>query len=229
MSSFKQSDIVNLIDVIMEHKDNKDVYFVGMTNVGKSSIVNKIIQHFTKEKDLLTVSNTMNTTLGNVKIPFDNNSFFIDTPGIINNKHLMYYLNKSSMEYITPTSYIRPRTFQLNPMQSLFIQGLVRIDFFEGSRSSFVSNFKNELLVHRTKLENADNFYEQHKDDILLIPNEEERNRLGKPYTKKVKFSNEEKIDIVISGLGFISVYGDGELSIQTFKNVHITIRKAIL
>ena len=32
------------IEVLIEKKNNKNVYFVGMTNVGKSTIVNKIIK-----------------------------------------------------------------------------------------------------------------------------------------------------------------------------------------
>lgn len=229
MSSFKNSDILYLVDKIKEYKEKKNVYFVGMTNVGKSSIINKIIKHFTNNDELITVSNTMNTTLDNIYIPYDKKTFLVDTPGIINKNNLMYYLDKTSMEQVTPRSFIRPKTFQLNPDQSLFIQGLVRIDFVSGDRSSFVSNFRNDLLIHRTKLENADNFYSLHLDDILKIPNSEERKRLGSETSKTIEFTLEEKIDIVISGLGFISVYGTGVLNIKTFRNVHIKIRKAIL
>lgn len=229
MSSFKSSDIEKLLEVISKYKENNNVYFMGMTNVGKSSILNKIIQRFTQEKDILTVSNTMNTTLGNVFIPYDKDTYFVDTPGIINHEHLMYYLDKDSMEKLTPRRYVRPKTYQLNPDQTLYIQGILRIDFFEGERSSFVTNVANDVLVHRTKLENADAFYELHKDDILKIPNESERNRLGKEKTMRVTFTEDQKIDIVVGGLGFISVFGKGKLVLKTFDNIAITIRKAIL
>ena len=55
------------------------------------------------------------------------------------------------------------------PSQSLFIQGLVRIDFIKGIKSTFVTYFKNDLLIHRSKLERADIFYQKHKNDILRI------------------------------------------------------------
>jgi ribosome biogenesis GTPase YqeH len=229
MSSFNNDDITYLIDAIKEFKQDKNVYFVGMTNVGKSSIINKIIGQLKNSDDLITVSNTMNTTLDNIYIPYDRKTFLVDTPGIINKKNLMNFLDKASMEEITPKSYVRPKTFQLSPEQTLFVLGVVRVDFISGIKSSFVTNFRNDLLVHRTKLANADDFYHDHLDDILKIPNSQERDRLGDKKVIDVKFNEEEKIDIVISGLGFISVLGVGQLKVSTFKNVHITIRKAIL
>ena len=37
--------------------------------------------------------------------------------------------------------------------------GLARFDFIQGARHGFVGYFDNELYIHRTKLENADQFY----------------------------------------------------------------------
>lgn len=229
ISSFKSSHIISLIEKIKEYKGNRNVYFVGMTNVGKSSIINQIIKHFTHNKDLITVSNMMNTTLDNIYIPFDDKTYLVDTPGLVNPKHLMMFINKSTLDMITPNNYIRPKTFQLNPGQTLFIAGFLRIDFAEGARSSFVTNFRNDLLIHRTKLENADLFYQEHIDDILKIPTNEERKKLGGLKTIEVDFDLNEKKDIVISGMGYVSIYGFGRLILKTYKNVDIVIRKAIL
>lgn len=229
ISSFKPSHIISLVEKIKEYRNHRNVYFVGMTNVGKSSIINQIIKHFTKQNDLITVSNLMNTTLDNIYIPFDDKSYLVDTPGLINPRHLMMFIDKETLDIITPKNYIRPKTFQLEPEQTLFIVGFLRIDFVFGSKSSFVTNFRNDLLIHRTKRENADMFYEEHVDDILKIPHPDERKKLGGLKTIEVDFDLNEKKDIVISGMGFVSVYGFGHLTLKTFKNVDIVIRKAIL
>ena len=229
MSSFKASHILSLLDKIKQYKKNRNVYFVGMTNVGKSSIINQIIKSFTHNKDLITVSNTMNTTVDNIYIPYDDKTFIVDTPGLVNKKHLMMFIDKNTLDLITPRSFIRPKTFQLNPEQTLFIAGFMRLDFVNGNRSSFVTNFRNDLVIHRTKLENANKFYEEHLDDILHIPNSEDRKKMGEYKEIKVEFDLNEKKDIVISGLGFVTVYGYGQLIIKTFNNIDIVIRKAIL
>lgn len=229
MSSFKDDDIEMLFNKIKEMHNNKNVYFVGMTNVGKSTIINKIIKKYTGEEDLITVSNTLNTTLENIYIPLNENCYIVDTPGLLNRNNLIYFLDKKTLEYITPKKYVKPKTFQLSPKQSLFIQGFVKIDFIDGERSSFVTNFSNNVLIHRTKLEKANEFYENHKDDILLYPTKKEREKLGVFVTKKVKFSKDNKIDIAISGLGFITIYGTGYLEVTYFNNVKVIVRKAMI
>ena len=229
MSSFNDNDIDNLFNKIKELHNNKNVYFVGMTNVGKSTIINKIIKKFTGEEDIITVSNTLNTTLENIYIPLNDDCYIIDTPGLLNRNNLIYFLDKKTLEYITPKKYVKPKTFQINPGQTLFIQGFVKIDFIEGERSSFVTNFSNNVLIHRTKLENSNEFYEKHKDDILLFPTKSEREKLGNFVTKKVKFNKDNKIDIAISGLGFVTVFGTGYLEVTYFNNVKVIVRKAMI
>lgn len=229
MSSFNENDIETLFNKIKELHNNKNVYFVGMTNVGKSTIINKIIQKFTGEEDVITVSNTINTTLENIYIPLNEKNYIIDTPGLLNRNNLIYFLEKSTLDYITPKKYVKPKTFQLDYGQTLFIQGFVRIDFIEGERTSFVTHLANNIIVHRTKLDKADEFYGKHKDDILLFPTKQEREKMGKFVTKKVKFEKNKKIDIAISGLGFITVLGTGYMEITYFNNIKVIIREAMI
>ncbi len=238
MSSFKNEDIDLLIEEIKKNKEkNQNVYFVGMTNVGKSTILNKIIYKYTNVSDLITVSNNVNTTLDNIYIPFDDNSYFVDTPGILNDQSMIYYLSKESYKAITPKSYIRPKTFQLNKDQSLFIAGFLRIDYLgindeESSfkeKASFITNFNNSLLIHRTKEENANLFYEKHKDDILKYPNAEERLKLGQLKSEIIEVNKDTKIDLAIFGIGFVSIFANGKIRITSFENVKYRIREAMI
>ena len=132
MSSFNDNDVEELFAKIKQLHNNKNVYFVGMTNVGKSTIINKIIKKYTGEEDIITVSNTLNTTLENIYIPLNDDCYIIDTPGLLNRNNLIYFLDKKTLEYITPKKYVKPKTFQINPGQTLFIQGFVKLDFIEG-------------------------------------------------------------------------------------------------
>jgi hypothetical protein len=112
-------------------------------------------------------------------------------------------------------------------LQALFIGGFAIIKFISGTRSSFVVNMPNALVIHRTKLENYSDFYEMHKDDILKIPNAEERKKLGDFKKHQFSFEN-DKIDICISGLGFITIAGCGEVEVECFENINVSVRKAI-
>ncbi|MDD4212110.1 MAG: ribosome biogenesis GTPase YqeH [Bacilli bacterium] len=229
ISSFYENDVKTFIDVMNTMRKGKNVYFIGMTNVGKSTLVNQIIHHYTQEEALITVSNTINTTLGNIHIPLDDESNLVDTPGCMNDESIIQYLSKEHLEVITPNRFIRPKTYQLNSLQTLFVQGIIRIDFLEGTKFSAITYFKNDLLIHRTKLENATEFYLEHQDDLLKIPDAEERLQLGSLIHLDRIIHENEKIDVVIPGLGFLTIAGAGQIRVHTFRKIKVKFREALL
>lgn len=229
ISSFKNNDIIRLINEIEKHQYGRDVYLFGYTNVGKSSIINKITSFLKGKYPKITVSNAVSTTLDIIKLPLPNKTFIYDMPGIVNDHQLSYYLNKENLNLFSPKKFIKPKVFQLNPKQALFLGGVCKLLFTNGERSSFVVYVPNNLVVHRTKLENADSFYSDHKDDILKIPNEDERNKLGDLVSYDFSISKDDKVDITISGLGFVTIVGDVELRVETFKKIRIGKRRAII
>lgn len=48
--------IKELIERIDQLRQRRDVYVVGVTNVGKSTLINAIIQEITGDKDVITTS-----------------------------------------------------------------------------------------------------------------------------------------------------------------------------
>ena len=55
---------------------------VGVTNVGKSTLINAIIQEITGDKDIITTSRFPGTTLDKIEIPLDDGGHIYDTPGL---------------------------------------------------------------------------------------------------------------------------------------------------
>ncbi len=229
MSSFKKNDVNLMIEKIQSYYNKRNVYFVGITNVGKSTLINQIIFNYNNKKDVLTTSNTINTTLGSIYIPFGKGSFLVDTPAYYNETNLIYYLTKEHLEKITANNIIKPKVYQLFPSQSLFIQGLVRIDFIKGIKSTFVTYFKNDLLIHRSKLERADIFYQKHKNDILRIPNQYEIGLIGSLIYQDYEFSTNVKLDISIAGLGVITFIGMGIIRVHSYQKITIKIRESLI
>ena len=57
VSGKKATSIDDLLETIEEHRDGRDVYVVGVTNVGKSTVMNQIIRAATGNKeDVITTS-----------------------------------------------------------------------------------------------------------------------------------------------------------------------------
>lgn len=221
--------IKEIASVIDETRNGKDVYVVGCTNVGKSTFINRIIKEVTGEEDVITTSHFPGTTLDIIKIPLDDGKALIDSPGIINHHQMAHFVDKRDLKNITPKKEIKPRTFQLNEGQTLFFGGLARFDYESGGRRSFVCYVSNEINIHRTKMDNATELYEKHVGEMLTPPRIEQIGSF--PELVKQEFMiKEPKIDIVFSGLGWITINEPGAKVIAYApKGVQTLMRKSLI
>ncbi|MGX7174089.1 ribosome biogenesis GTPase YqeH [Enterococcus ratti] len=226
-SAKKANEMKILLEKIEEHRKGRDVYIVGVTNVGKSTLINQIIKNTVGIKEVITTSQFPGTTLDKIEIPLEDGHYLIDTPGIIHRHQMAHYLGKKDLRIITPSKEIKPKVYQLNEGQTLFLGGLARFDFVKGHRSSFIAYVSNDIQLHRTKLEKADNFYKKHKGGLLQPPRLDEINIF--PELVRFEFSVKEKTDIVFAGLGWITVTRPAVVSGWAPKGVHVLKRKALV
>ena len=132
---------------------------------------------------------------------------------------------------ILPQKEVKPFVFQLESNQTLFIGGLARFDFLTGERSdrtNIVTYFSNKLNIHRTKLQNADELYRT-KLHSLLIPPFSDEEALPRMKPTEIKVRDSLKHDIVISGLGFISLRGPFHIVVHAPVMVGVYVRDAII
>lgn len=226
-SAQNRQSIKEVIEKIEQYRRGRDVYVVGVTNVGKSTLINAIIHEITGDKDIITTSRFPGTTLDKIEIPLDDGSYIYDTPGIIHRHQMAHYLSAKNLKYVSPKKEIKPKTYQLNPEQTLFLGGLGRFDFVSGEKQGFTAFFDNELKLHRTKLEGASAFYDKHVGSLLTPPNAKEVGEF--PKLVKHEFTIKEKTDVVFSGLGWIRVTGPARIAAWAPEGVGVVTRKAII
>ena len=219
--------IKEVIDKIEHYRKGRDVYVVGVTNVGKSTLINAIIQEITGDQNVITTSRFPGTTLDKIEIPLDDGSYIYDTPGIIHRHQMAHYLTAKNLKYVSPKKEIKPKTYQLNPEQTLFLGGLGRFDFIAGEKQGFTAFFDNELKLHRTKLEGASDFYDKHLRTLLTPQNNKEKEDF--PKLVQHVFTIKDKTDLVISGLGWIRVTGTAKVAVWAPEGVAVVTRKAII
>ena len=219
--------IKELIASIERLRKGRDVYVVGVTNVGKSTLINAIIQELTGDKDLITTSRFPGTTLDKIEIPLDDGSFLFDTPGIVHRDQMAHYLSAQSLQYVSPKKEIKPKTYQLQADQTLFLSGLARFDVVSGPKQGYTAYLDNQLKIHRTKLEGADQFYEKHMGNLLAPPTAEELSRF--PDLVKHSYRITQKTDLVISGLGWIRATGPCQVAVWAPKGVGVSLRSPLI
>lgn len=228
ISAYKGWGIEELLTTIDKHRNNNDVYIVGTTNVGKSTLINKLIEESVGEKNVVTTSRFPGTTLDMIDIPLDETSFMFDTPGIIQAHQMTHYVSDKELKVIVPKNEIKQRVFQLNEGQTLFFGGLARIDYVSGGKRPLVCYFSNELNIHRTKTEKANDLWRNQIGNVLTPPSDPTQFDMNE--TKAVRLeTGKEKRDVMISGLGFITIEAGAKVIVKVPKNVDVILRNSIM
>ena len=207
ISSKKNYNIDELLLFIKKYKSSKNFYVVGHTNVGKSTLIKKLIKNYSEFDCDLTVSVLPSTTLNKISIKLSDDLNLIDTPGLIDRGNIINYVDFSIMKKIIPRKEIKPKTYQIKAGQSLLINELIRIDYIEGSKNSFTFFVSNDLKIKK---------FNSNKNETLK--NIIKRN-LEVGYHQ----------DIVINGMGFVKITDKALVDVYIDKNVEIFVRDSLI
>ena len=203
ISSIKNYNLDELLSKIKKHQKSKNVYVVGFTNAGKSTMINKLLKNYSENEDNLTVSAMPSTTLDMLKIPIDNDLTIIDTPGLIEDGSIYNIASAEMLKKIIPNSRINPKIYQVKVWQSIIVSDIFRIDASD-----------NNLLFVMSNNLTYDRFYK--KTDKLTNLN-------------KVTLDVKAGSDIVITGLGFIKVKKAEVIDIYIDKKVKVYTRRSLI
>ncbi|TNJ67951.1 ribosome biogenesis GTPase YqeH [Paenibacillus hemerocallicola] len=230
-SAKKNIGFDRVVEAIAGHRGTKDVYVVGATNVGKSTLINRLIGDYSDLEAELTTSPYPGTTLDLVQIPLDDGRHIIDTPGIVYAHRLTELADKRDLQKLLPDKPIKPAVFQLNEKQTLFFGGYARFDFTQGARQSFTCYMSNALPIHRTKLERAEELYAEHKGEMLSPPAKEGLDAIP-PLTKHAfRIPKGSSSEVLISGLGWIAINSDAgaQIVVHAPKGVKVAVRDSLI
>jgi ribosome biogenesis GTPase YqeH len=208
ISVAKNYNIDYLLKRIKYYQTTKNVYVVGHTNAGKSSLINKLIKNYSDNNEQLTMSPLPSTTLNMVHIEINSYLTLIDTPGLIDTNSILNILDDKMVKKISPKSEIHPKTYQLRSGQAIIIEDFFRLDYVEGEKNSFTLFISNDLKVKR----------------IFLGKGNYQLKNLNK-ITYDVGYDS----DLVISGLGFIKIVNKGKIDIYVDQRVETYTRRSLI
>ena len=204
ISTIKNYNLDNLLNKIKKYnKNNNKVYFVGMTNSGKSTLINKIIKNYTDKQLEVTTSLYPSTTLDKVEIDLEDFTI-IDTPGLLNKGSILNSLSLKEIKKITPKKEIKPRSYQLKGKGSLVIEDYIRLDYFtDNNITIYLANNLNitKMTQNNPKLKEC----------------------------QKITFNLEKDKDIVIEDLCFIKLTKKGKIDIYTKYDINIYERNNLI
>ena len=204
ISSIKNYNFDELYSKINNYKKSNNVYVVGFTNSGKSTMINKILYNYSNNNTVITTSNLPSTTIDSIMVSVNDELTLIDTPGLLDNGDIINYIDSNTLKKIIPNKELRPITYQIKDKQTIFIEDLVRLDVLAN----------NSLTIYMSNNLNIDRIF---KDTDKL------------KELKKHVLELEEDSDIVIQGLGFIKVTNKSIVVLYIKEGVRVFVRKNLI
>ncbi|PRP86723.1 peptidase S8 and S53 domain-containing protein [Planoprotostelium fungivorum] len=247
VSSMYQRTMETLLKDLENIAEDQQIFVMGTSNAGKSTLINKILDAY-RVRSHATVSAVPGTTLSTGSFKLPEGPTLWDTPGVHNPYQLTVRLNRKDMEVVVPKARIKPMVWSLRPGHTIFLGGLARIDFKEGNPGTYFTIFvASTLKIHVCKTIKADQLYENHVGGMLsppteatdpndVIPSTLDYKPL-KPLYKARTIRTEgmgykqATMDIVISGLGWVAVTGEGawHIEVQAPRGVDVGTREPLL
>ena len=207
VSSNKNYNIDLLYNLINKRKVSNNVYLVGNTNAGKSTLINALIKSYGKNDSFITTSSLPATTIDLIEVKLNDGLTLVDTPGLVSPNNYLTNLSLKEVKKILPKVEIKPRTYQMKPNQSLLIGDYARIDYLSDEKNSFTIYLSNNIKVDRINL---------NTNDILRD-------------LKLTSFNLKRNKDIVINGLLFCKITNDAKVNVYVKDNVKVFERDNLI
>lgn len=137
VSVFNHKSISSFNNYLMRNHI-KEAYLVGLSNAGKSNLVNKLMELSGASSKKVTTSNTPNTTLDFIRIKINEDLMLIDSPGFMIDGVL---INTHAIK-----GSIKPKVYQLKAGESLKIGDII-LNF--SVATSAILYMANELKVNK--------------------------------------------------------------------------------
>lgn len=201
VSSKNNYNLDVLYDKILKNKKSNNVYVIGYTNAGKSTLVNKILKNYGCSNGDITVSNLPSTTLDLINVKVNDDINLIDTPGFLDNGSMVLEASKDILKKIIPNKEIRPISYQIKHWQSLIFEDFMRLDLDDTNIICYISNNINIRRVYKNK----------------------------SCELKKYELHIERNQDLVIKGIGFITFKKDSKVTLWLKENVKYLIRNSVI
>jgi len=204
VSAYKKINLDVLYNRLNEYGKKRKIYFVGITNSGKSTLINEMIKSYNGVDGEITMSNYPSTTLGIVDVKIGDLDI-LDTPGMLIDNSIVNYMDSKEIKKINSKKEIKPITFQIKNVGGVLLDDILRLEYntFESSMTFYVSN---NLDVSNISLKNP---------------------RLAE--CKYVEYDILDNQDIVIEDIGFIKFTKRTKVKIYYKNEICIYVRDNLI
>ncbi|OMJ86168.1 hypothetical protein SteCoe_12371 [Stentor coeruleus] len=238
-TGFGFDKVIKLLRQLTEKIDRK-IYVIGATNSGKSSFINKLseqcwnlpMEKYKKPSFELTTSSFPGTTLSPIEVPLKSLGVrIIDTPGIPTFSQVTFKIPPEDAKMLIPNKKINPIVLTATEEFSFWIGAMARIELIEGDFKYLTFFVSQNTSVHKTKRELGLDVYDRQAGKLLWPKYDGEVEWIKHEAEVYCVANKRAARDIVIHGLGWVSVTGLGRAKFDIYlaKGVGFNMRDPLM
>ncbi len=207
-------DSKELIDSMNTARKGHDVYMIGNSTSGKTSIINRAMKGFENKttRQIKTITYP-GTNVNVLEIPLSRSSFFYELPGISQTTSATGKLEKDVVRQIVPKKAVKFITRTMSAGDALMVGSLAAFEIIKGKTTNY--RFYSAEGVETRKVQS------KKLDDYI---NENNIRRFARPVSERLvsfldydmfeyAMENDKKWhDIAIEGLGWLSFIAQGQM-----------------
>ena len=207
-------DSKELIDSVNTARKGHDVYMIGNSTSGKTSIINRAMKGFENKTSRQIKTITYPGTSVNVlEIPLSRSSFFYELPGISQTTSATGKLEKDVVRQIVPKKAVKFITRTMSAGDALMVGSLAAFEIIKGKTTNYRFYSAEGVETRKVKSKKLDDYI-----------NENNIRRFARPVSERLvsfldydmfeyAMENDKKWhDIAIEGLGWLSFIAQGQM-----------------
>lgn len=213
VSASKNYQIDLLKETISKHREKHDVYVIGSSLSGKTTIIDKLLMNYeNKTRKQIRSEHYPNTNSLVLHIPLDKSSSLYQLPGFELDDTAIGLVEKNLWKYIIPKKEIKARKFRLSEGETIVVGGLGAVSVDEGKTAEVHAYFSDAVELKKMASKNTDLFFKTNLVRKELRP-------VSEIITSFINFdlyeiilpTNNESYDIGVKGLGWFSFKANGQ------------------
>ena len=207
-------DSKELIDAMNAARKGHDVYMIGNSTSGKTSIINRAMKGFENKTSRQIKTITYPGTSVNVlEIPLSRSSFFYELPGISQTTSATGKLEKDVVKQLVPKKAIKMTQRTMTAGDALMVGSLAAFEVIKGKTTNYRFYAAEGVETRKVQSKKLDDFI-----------NENNIRRFARPVSERLvsfldydmfeyAMENDKKWhDIAIEGLGWLSFIAQGQM-----------------
>lgn len=212
MSSNNGYNLDRLKEIILNEYQNKDVFFVGSQNSGKTSLIESLLKTYkNKTNQMIITYNYPNTNLKGFRIPINDKNYIYDFPGILIENNFLSISDKYIKNLIEPKSSLVEDKFLIANNIGCSINGLAFLELVKGEKTKLRCFFSEKISINGKLLEPIKYF----KNELKLFKNKHpsyKYDNLTKFDAYELTVEDEGERSIGILGLGWFQFIGKNQV-----------------